>query len=151
MSGLTPEQQPHSPPNDEETPTFAGKRMEEITVEDMDRYRLEKIKAGKLNATSIALTWADIDLASGTITVGGVAEGAGKSQAAARTVNSCRSFATSSLRTRRAGSTSLVGSCSAQAAVVRSIAVRRARILSNASRRPTSSSLRRSRSQYRRR
>jgi integrase len=34
-------------------PFFAAMRLDEITVEDVDRYRLAKVKAGKLNATSI--------------------------------------------------------------------------------------------------
>ena len=39
-------------------PVFAGKRLDAITAEDVDRYRLAKVKAGKLNATSINKTLA---------------------------------------------------------------------------------------------
>jgi integrase len=34
-------------------PAFAGRRLDQITVEDVDRYRLGKVREGKLNATSI--------------------------------------------------------------------------------------------------
>jgi integrase len=39
-------------------PFFAAMRLDEITVEDVDRYWLAKVKAGKLNATSINKTLA---------------------------------------------------------------------------------------------
>jgi len=34
-------------------PAFASRRLDQITVEDVDRYRLGKVREGKLNATSI--------------------------------------------------------------------------------------------------
>ncbi len=34
-------------------PAFASRRLDQITVEDVDRYRLSKVREGKLNATSI--------------------------------------------------------------------------------------------------
>lgn len=34
-------------------PTFARRRLEEITVEDIDRYRRAKVREGRLNSTSI--------------------------------------------------------------------------------------------------
>ena len=37
-------------------PVFAARRLDAITVEDVDRYRLDKVRAGKLNATSINKT-----------------------------------------------------------------------------------------------
>jgi len=37
-------------------PFFKSMRLDAITVEDVDRYRLGKVKAGKLNATSINKT-----------------------------------------------------------------------------------------------
>jgi hypothetical protein len=45
-------------PSNHLLPTFATKRLDEITAEDVDRYRLAKVKAGKLNATSINKTLA---------------------------------------------------------------------------------------------
>jgi integrase len=37
-------------------PTFATRRLDQITVEDVDRYRLGKVREGKLGATSINKT-----------------------------------------------------------------------------------------------
>jgi integrase len=37
-------------------PTFAARRLHEITVEDVDRYRLAKVRQGKLGSTSINKT-----------------------------------------------------------------------------------------------
>lgn len=33
-------------------PAFAAKRLDQITVEDVDRYRLAKVREGKVGATS---------------------------------------------------------------------------------------------------
>jgi integrase len=40
--------------------TFAGRRLDQITVEDVDRYRLGKVREGKLSATSINKTLATL-------------------------------------------------------------------------------------------
>jgi integrase len=41
-------------------PTFACRRLDQITVEDVDRYRLGKVREGKLSATSINKTLATL-------------------------------------------------------------------------------------------
>lgn len=41
-------------------PTFASRRLDQITVEDVDRYRLGKVREGKLSATSINKTLATL-------------------------------------------------------------------------------------------
>jgi integrase len=41
-------------------PAFAGQRLDQITVEDVDRYRLTKVREGKLSATSINKTLATL-------------------------------------------------------------------------------------------
>ncbi len=41
-------------------PTFALRRLDQITVEDVDRYRLGKVRGGKLSATSINKTLATL-------------------------------------------------------------------------------------------
>lgn len=41
-------------------PTFALRRLDQITVEDVDRYRLSKVRGGKLSATSINKTLATL-------------------------------------------------------------------------------------------
>ena len=37
-------------------PVFASRRLDQITVEDVDRYRLGKVREGQLGATSINRT-----------------------------------------------------------------------------------------------
>jgi hypothetical protein len=41
-------------------PTFASRRLDQITVEDVDRYRLGKVREGKLGVTSINKTLATL-------------------------------------------------------------------------------------------
>ncbi len=41
-------------------PTFASRRLDQITVEDVDRYRLAKVREGKLGVTSINKTLATL-------------------------------------------------------------------------------------------
>lgn len=41
-------------------PAFASRRLDQITVEDVDRYRLGKVRGGKLSATSINKTLATL-------------------------------------------------------------------------------------------